>query len=102
MITTKNKELSHCPPHFTMVPLRFGFDETASGSSGNRNLFAGLTDTADEHTVRNWLHANCENRFYVGKATILKGGVSVDTDVAAFENPADATYFTLVKPTILQ
>ena len=106
IITSKAREVKHCPPHFIQVPV-----ENKSNTFGSLSNVA-LISEEPEHKIRNWCHENIENRFYIGPSIAAAASrervgridttaVIVETFVAAFEDPADATYFTLLLPSFL-
>lgn len=77
IITNKSRRVWTLPPHF--VKMQIGSDETV---------------------VRKWCYKNIENRFYIGKAPFLINKVFVTKTIVAFENPADATFFGLIKDSL--
>jgi len=91
LIPFKSREVKHCPPHFTQVKVE---------------IQGGLSTLSDSkpypHTlIRNWLHETVSNRFYIGQHVDWKGDVLIQSFIVAFENPADATYFSLLLPSFL-
>lgn len=75
---TNTQRVEHCPPHFT--PIYF-------------SLY-----TVEQH-IANWLHENCAGRFYLGDSYVRDADVLTNLGlhkVVAFENPEEATYFTLM------
>ena len=102
IITHKSREVKHCPPHFTKVSTGFITDwvDPSMGLAG----LAGTPAASDfneqslETRMRNWLHENCEHRFYIGQHSDhdSKTGLSFEELLISFEDPADATYFTLL------
>ena len=76
------RQLSWCPPHFEQV------------------MFEPYIT---EKQVSDWLYENLEGRFYVGSIDIARtpGGKPIDRNLlVAFELPAEASYFSLVLPSI--
>jgi hypothetical protein len=58
---------------------------------------------ATEKQITDWLYENLEGRFYVGNIDIARtpGGKPIDRNLlVAFELPAEASYFSLILPTI--
>jgi hypothetical protein len=58
---------------------------------------------ATEKQITDWLYENLEGRFYVGSIDIARtpGGKPIDRNLlVAFELPAEASYFSLVLPSI--
>jgi hypothetical protein len=56
-----------------------------------------------EKQITDWLYENLEGRFYVGNIDIARtpGGKPIDRNLlVAFELPAEASYFSLILPTI--
>lgn len=107
IITSKAREVKHCPPHFIKVPV-----ENKSNTFARSLSSIALMSEEPEHKIRNWCHENIENRFYIGPSIdavdsrqrvgrIDRTAAIVETFVAAFEDPADATYFTLLLPSFL-
>ena len=94
IILSKSRRVWTCPPHFIKVNI---FDDTPGDT-----LLMPLDGKSDKLTiVRNWQYEHIKNRFYIGQAITFNNGLLVVSDVAAFENPADATYFTLVRPNLI-
>ena len=93
LIPFKSREVKHCPPHFTQVSVEI-----------NRDGLALLADNKPyPHTlIRNWLHETVSNRFFIGKHVNSEEGFQVQSFIVAFENPADATYFSLLLPSFLK
>ena len=54
------------------------------------------------NVIRNWLHENIDNRFFIGESFRAKEGFMIESFGVAFEEPADATYFTLLLPSFLK
>jgi hypothetical protein len=74
------RRVEHCPPHFTKV------------------LFDSYTL---EKQITDWIYEHFSGRFYYGD--FYKEGESGKTGVtrcAAFEEPGEASYFTLILDTI--
>jgi len=101
IITSKSREVNHCPPHFIRVPV-----ETKSSMFTSSLTLIG---EQPENKIRNWCHENIEHRFFIGKyvdrneqlTQTIPQRLIVESFVAAFEDPADATYFTLLLPSFL-
>jgi hypothetical protein len=58
---------------------------------------------ATEKQITYWLYENLEGRFYVGNIDVARtpGGKPIDRNLlVAFELPAEASYFSLILPTI--
>ena len=58
---------------------------------------------ATEKQITDWLYENLEGRFYVGAIDIARtpGGKPIDRNLlVAFELPAEASYFSLILPSI--
>jgi hypothetical protein len=58
---------------------------------------------ATEKQITDWLYENLEGRFYVGNIDIARtpGGKPIDRNLlVAFELSAEASYFSLILPTI--
>jgi hypothetical protein len=58
---------------------------------------------ATEKQITDWLYENLEGRFYVGNIDIARtpGGKPIDRNLlVAFELAAEASYFSLVLPSI--
>jgi hypothetical protein len=58
---------------------------------------------ATEKQITDWLYENLEGRFYVGNIDVARtpGGKPIDRNLlVAFELPAEASYFSLILPTI--
>lgn len=76
------RQLYHCPPHFEQV---------------------SFTSYITEKQITDWLYENLEGRFYVGKIDIAKtpGGKVIDRQtLVAFELAGEASYFSLILPTL--
>ena len=76
------RRVHHCPPHFEQV------------------MFEPY---ATEKQITDWLYENLEGRFYVGNIDVARtpGGKPIDRNLlVAFELPAEASYFSLILPTI--
>jgi hypothetical protein len=111
IITSKSREVKHCPPHFIKVPVEF---KRPGGLS--LTMLPDLQHTP-ENKIRNWLHENIEHRFFIGdcidtasESTMAKRSagltgvhqsVIIESFVVAFEVAADATYFSLLLPSFL-
>ena len=85
MILAKSRQLTHCPPHFARVTL----------STRSPGLFIVPHEPTLNKTIRDWLHENCENRFFIGHDYGLEGSMVVDRRIVGFENDSDATFFSL-------
>ena len=102
IITSKAREVKHCPPHFIKVPV-----ENKSNTFARSLSSIALMSEEPEHKIRNWCHENIENRFFIGNSVVATSAdnksqtLIVETFVAAFEDPTDATYFTLLLPSFL-
>lgn len=74
------RRIEHRPPHFTCI----------------------LFDTyIGEKSITDWIYENLSGRFYFGDFyTEGKSGKSGMTRCAAFEDPGEASYFSLVLDTI--
>ena len=95
IIPIKSREVKHCPPHFIKVSVRLKKSVSTVAS------LLRLTDEASvEDRCRNWLHENVENRFFIGMHVDLTNNVMVESFLVAFEEPKDATYFTLLLPSL--
>lgn len=94
LIPFKSREVKHCPPHFTQVEV-----EVNSGLVG----LAALSDSKPypHNRIRNWCHETVSNRFFIGQHVNSDSGFQVQSFIVAFEDPADATYFSLLLPTFL-
>ena len=58
---------------------------------------------ATEKQITDWLYENLEGRFYVGNIDVARtpGGKPIDRNLlVAFELPAEASYFSLVLPSM--
>jgi hypothetical protein len=76
------RRVHHCPPHFEQVVFE---------------------PYATEKQVTDWLYENLEGRFYVGNIDVARtpGGKPIDRNLlVAFELPSEASYFSLILPTI--
>jgi hypothetical protein len=74
------RRIDHCPPHFTKV----------------------LIDTyASEKTFTDWIYEHLSGRFYYGDwYRESDSGKNSMTRCIAFEEPGEASYFTLILDTI--
>lgn len=70
------REVSFCPPHFVRVDM--------SGSY------------APIKAIKAWLYANLEGRFHIGTGKTVHA-----IEFVAFEMPGEASYFALMKDTIV-
>lgn len=94
LIPFKSREVKHCPPHFTQVNVEI--------QSGMTNLASVNNDKPYPHVlIRNWLHETVSNRFFIGQHINSEEGFQIQSFIVAFENPADATYFSLLLPSFL-
>jgi hypothetical protein len=91
-ILTKNRECTECPPHFTRVRTQkitklFGTCSVLFNDS--------------KKNIRTWCYENVDNRFFVGNHVEFNNtsNIMVEYQIAAFEDPRDATYFSLMLPT---
>lgn len=76
------RKLAHCPPHFEQVT----FESWIS-----------------EKQVSDWLYENLEGRFYIGTIDTARtpGGKPIDRNLlVAFELASEASYFSLMLPSI--
>jgi len=76
------RRVNHCPPHFEQV------------------MFEPY---ATEKQITDWLYENLEGRFYVGNIDVARtpGGKPIDRNLlVAFELASEASYFSLILPTI--
>ena len=74
------RRVAHCPPHFTKVQFDSYTNEKA------------LTD---------WIYENLTGRFYFGEwYNETESGKSSMSRCAAFEEPGEASYFSLILDTI--
>ena len=76
------RQLSWCPPHFEQV------------------VFEPYVTTKN---ITDWLYENLEGRFYVGDVDVARtpGGKPIDRNLlVAFELASEASYFSLVLPSI--
>ena len=92
-ILAKNRECKDCPPHF--VRIKINKPRAAAGT------FAAFATEDNGQKIRDWCFDNIPHRFFVGMYTDVDPAYSViiDYEVAAFEDGADATYFSLMLPT---
>jgi len=87
-ILTKSRQVKHCPPHFVKVVISPGEKErTFNLVDDSRNI--------EEQVIRDWLHQNIEHRFFLGRDADVNKSFFVEALIAAFENPRDATLFSL-------
>ena len=74
------RRVEHLPPHFVKV------------------LFDSYTQ---EKTLTDWVYENLSGRFYYGEYYKEgEGGKTASTRCIAFEEPGEASYFTLILDTI--
>jgi hypothetical protein len=77
------RQLEHCPPHFH--PVQFSLN-------------------VSQKVITDWIWTNLEGRFYIGddyRYSQDSPGLTM-SKVAAFELPAEASYFALILDTINQ
>ena len=102
LILSKSREVKHCPPHFTKVPIEIKttskFHLNALPSGMHQEIEGSSTTRI---VIRNWLHENIDNRFFIGDSFNSRAGLLVESFSVAFEEPADATYFTLLLPSFI-
>jgi hypothetical protein len=74
------RKMDHCPPHFTAIKFSL---------------------RTNEKTISDWIWENLDGRFYLGDdySQTESGSISMEK-VAAFEQPGEASYFTLILDTI--
>ena len=92
VILYKSREVKHCPPHFVKVPVAI------------KSTTSSIVDSYPEARIliRNWLHETIKNRFFIGESFNAADGFLIESFSVAFEDPADATYFTLLLPSFLE
>lgn len=75
------RKLDHCPPHFEPV------------------IFEPYIT---QKQVTDWLYENLEGRFYVGDVDVARTlhGTFDRKLLVAFELPSEASYFSLILPTL--
>lgn len=74
------RRIEHCPPHFTKV------------------FFDAYTQ---EKTITDWIYEHLSGRFYYGDwYKESEHNKTIATRCVAFEEPGEASYFTLVLDTI--
>ena len=73
------RRVEHCPPHFTQV------------------LFDTYTN---EKVFTDWIYSHLTGRFYYGDWYQMENNKNSMTRCAAFEEPGEASYFSLVLDTI--
>lgn len=95
LIPFKSREVKHCPPHFTQVEVEIGGPTFASLSAWENKPYPHVQ-------IRNWLHETVSNRFFIGKHINSEGDFQIQSFIVAFEDPADATYFSLLLPSFLK
>lgn len=78
------RQLSWCPPHFTLVALK---------------------GTPSEKTISDWIYENLSGRFYIGINDDLNDEHNrkgyIRHTIVAFEIAGEASYFSLLLPQIL-
>ena len=92
IILTKSRQVKHCPPHFVKISV---------DSNNDAPMVIDQDSISNESIVRNWCHENIENRFFVGRDPVEENSMFVFKIIAAFEDPIDATFFSLVLPRLL-
>lgn len=76
------RQLKHCPPHFEQV------------------VFMSYITPKE---VSDWIYENLEGRFYVGDVDVARtpGGKVIDRNtLVAFELASEASYFSIILPTL--
>ena len=73
------RRVDHCPPHFTKI-----FFDTYT----------------NEKTITDWVYSNLTGRFYYGEYYAEVDNKTTVTKCIAFEEPGEASYFTLILDTI--
>ena len=54
-----------------------------------------------EKVLSDWIYENLQGRFYIGPQDIVENGYSIKKGImVAFENPSEASYFSLFLPQI--
>ena len=92
-ILTKARQVKFCPPHFIKVTIIPGVSERSlQALNDSRNI--------EEQIIRDWLHQNIENRFFLGRDNDIDNNFFVEALIAAFEDPRDATFFSLTMPSL--
>ncbi len=75
------REVVHLPPHFEQVII------TLSGVTNKQ--------------IKDWLYENLQGRFYVGNIDVVADSGKVDRkQIVGFELHGEATYFSLVLPSL--
>jgi len=97
LIPFKSREVKHCPPHFTQVSV-----EVQSSSMGLAAASINDDKPYPHVLIRNWMHETVSNRFFIGQHINSEEGFQVQSFIVAFEDPADATYFSLLLPSFLK
>ena len=72
------RQLEHCPPHFTPVDF--------------------VLNSTPKH-ITDWIWVNLQGRFYFGEWITTKPNYT-KVQRAAFESPAEASYFSLLLDTV--
>lgn len=93
VIKAKGRRVWNCPPHF--IKIDTGHRHPSNGLFEQQ--FLGDAPSAD---LRNWLYTHIMDRFYLGPVAEILNNVIIHRDVVAFENPADATFFLLMRDTL--
>jgi hypothetical protein len=74
------RKMDHCPPHFTQIKF---------------NLYTG------EKVITDWIWENLDGRFYLGDSYNSDSSSRIHMEkTVAFENPGEASYFSLILDTI--
>jgi len=104
MILTKNRQLHECPPHFIKIPMYGTVTEKNTLGSAFRTFAVANTfdDIDDTGYIRNWLHENCEHRFFIGNDAMITNKLIVEDVIIGFEHASDATYFSLILTSLLK
>lgn len=92
LAASNSRRMWHCPPHFTKIEVDVHAVDLVSSVTVN---------TYRERNVRWWLYENIEGRFFLGNTTIESGRMLKDRFVVAFENAAEATFFSLIKNQVM-
>ena len=94
MILVRHRECKECPPHFIRV--------RTTKPKGTGIFATVLRDFDESQGIRNWCYENIHHRFFIGSYSDLSSGHEVveEYEVAAFEDASDATYFSLMLPTL--
>jgi len=101
VILYKSREVKHCPPHFIKVPVHLKSTTSPLNVNSSMHQLVEGSSTA-RVAIRNWLHESIKNRFFIGETFNNVDGFLIESFSVAFEDPADATYFTLLLPSFLE